>query len=67
MSDVKYPKIHVQLTGLDNNAGSLMGAVTRALKRAGVPAEEITAFRLEATSGTYDELIQTCIRWVEVT
>jgi hypothetical protein len=40
--------------------------VQRALRRARVPQEEIKQFQLEATSGDYDNLLQTCMRWVDV-
>ena len=35
-----------------------------ALRRAGVPKEELTEFFEEAISGHYDHLLQTCMRWV---
>lgn len=61
-----YPDIQVQLTGLDSNAGSLVGAVVEAMQAEGVPRAEIHIFRQEAYSGNHEELIQTCMRWVEV-
>jgi len=65
-NDVKYPNIQVQLTGLDGNAFMLIGTVRRALVRQGVPADEVSAFVAEATAGDYDNVIQTCMRWVVV-
>ena len=62
----KYPDITVQLTGIDGNAGSIMGAVSRALRRGDVPSAEIDEFRRECMSGDYDHLLQTCMKWVEV-
>lgn len=62
----KYPEIEVQLMETDGNAFAVMGAVTKALKRAGVSAEEREAFTTEAMSGDYDHLLQTCMKWVEV-
>ena len=64
--DVKYPNITVQLTGQDSNAFNLIGLVQRALKRAKVPPEEVAKFRQEAMSGDYDNVLQTCMRWVDV-
>ena len=32
----KYPAVKVQLSGVDNNALAIMGAVSAALRRAGV-------------------------------
>lgn len=66
MIDVKYPDVHVQLTGTDGNAFAIMGAVQSALRRAGVPAEEIAKYQEESMSGDYDHLLQTAMRWVDV-
>ena len=66
MSEVKYPDIEVRLSGEDGNAFFIIGRVSKALKQAGVPADEVDEFRSEAMSGDYDHLLQTCIRWVEV-
>lgn len=66
MSAPKYPDIHVRLVGTDGNAFAVIGAVTAALKRAGVPQAERDAFFAEATSGDYDLLLATAMRWVDV-
>ncbi len=69
----KYPNIEVQLSGEDGNAMMIIGSVRRALKRG--PREmqldppttissEVKAFTDEATSGNYDNVLQTCMRWV---
>lgn len=63
----KYPEIAVQLTGNDGNAFAVLGSVTRAMQRAGIPKEERDAFVAEATSGDYDALLQTAMKWVTVT
>ena len=65
--EVKYPEIEVELIGQDGNAFAVLGRVTAALKRAGVPKEEVDAFVSEATSGDYDHLLQTVMATVEVT
>ena len=65
-TDVKYPEIEVQLSGQDGNAGAIIGRVHDALRRAGVPHEERQQFREEAYSGDYDNVLQTCMRWVNV-
>ena len=62
----KYPDIHVQLTGNDGNAFVILGKVTAALKRNKVSQDEIDEFKKEAMSGDYDNLLQTCIKWVDV-
>ena len=43
-----------------------MGAVSAALRRAGVSDEEITLFLEESTSGDYDDLLVTASKWVDV-
>jgi hypothetical protein len=58
--------IEVQLSGRDGNAFSVIGAVVTALRRAGVKREEIEEFRKEATSGDYENVLQTCMKWVHV-
>jgi hypothetical protein len=65
-SDIKYPEIEVELVGQDGNAFSVLGAVTRAMRRGGVPQAEISEFMEEATAGSNDHLLQTCMRWVSV-
>lgn len=64
--EVKYPDIEVELLGQDGNAFAILGAVKKALKRAGVPQTEIDAYMAEAMAGDYDHLLQTTMRWVEV-
>lgn len=63
---VRYPKIKVKLVGTDGNAFSVMGNVRKALRKGGVPQEEIEAFSAEAMSGDYNNLLATCMRWVDV-
>ena len=65
-STVKYPHIAVQLSGNDGNAFAILANVDRALPRAGVDADERAAFQEEATSGDYDHLLRTAMRWVDV-
>jgi uncharacterized protein DUF4314 len=61
----RYPDIQVQLTGEDGNAFAILGRTAAALRRAGVPQEEIDAFFAEATSGDYDHLLATTMGWVD--
>jgi hypothetical protein len=65
----KMPKhdIKVQLSGEDGNIFSIMGRVTLAMKRAGLPAEEREEFARELTSAeSYDAALQCVMRWVRV-
>lgn len=66
MSAVKYPEVEVQLTGEDGNAFFIISRVRQALRRHGVPDEEIEAFSEEAMSGDYDHVLQTVMKMVEV-
>jgi hypothetical protein len=64
--DVKYPEIEVQLSGTDGNAMMIIGNVRHSLRRGGVSSTEIEEFSNEAMSGDYDNVLQTCMRWVSV-
>jgi hypothetical protein len=63
--EVRHPEVVVQLTGGDGNAFAVLGALRRALREAG-HADEVDEFFAEATSGDYDHLLRTCMRWVTV-
>ena len=65
-TNIKYPDIEVQLTGEDGNAYAIMGAVQKALRRAGVPQAEVEQYLTESKSGDYDNLLVTAMRWVSV-
>ena len=61
----RYPDVQVQLTGEDGNAFAILGRTAGALRRAGVPQDEIDDYFAEATSGDYQHLLQTTMRWVD--
>jgi NAD(P)-dependent dehydrogenase (short-subunit alcohol dehydrogenase family) len=61
----RYPGVQVRLSGEDGNAFAILGRTTAALRAARVPSEEIDAYFAEATSGDYDHLLQTTMRWVD--
>lgn len=63
---VKYPNVHVQLTGQDGNAFVLLGLCNNAAKRGGIAKEERDAFFKEATSGDYNHLLATAMKWFAV-
>jgi hypothetical protein len=65
--EVKFPDVTVELTGQNGNALMIIGLVVRALRRARATQEEVTEFQDEATSGDYDNVIATAMRWVNVT
>jgi len=62
----KYPDIEVQLTNEDGNAMSIISRVMREMTRAGICGEERQFFFTQATSGNYDNVLQTCMEWVTV-
>jgi hypothetical protein len=66
MSEVKYPDIEVELSGQDGNAYAIMGSISKAMRRARVSQAEIDKYLEESTSGDYDHLLQTAMRWVSV-
>jgi len=63
--NIKYPNVEVQLSGEDGNAFAILGRVKKAMRRAGISKEECDAYQAEATSGDYDHLLQTTMRWVD--
>ena len=62
--EIKHPEVQVDLIGEDGNAFAILGRVLKAMTRAGVPKSERDAFMKEATSGDYDHLLATVMRWV---
>ncbi|MCG3770020.1 MAG: hypothetical protein JW384_01154 [Nitrosomonadaceae bacterium] len=66
MSTPKYPNITVELLGRDGNAFAILGRVQKAMRRGGVPQDDIKKFMEEATKGDYDRLLTTVMSWVDV-
>ena len=62
----KYPDIKVTLVGEAGNAFAILGKVSRALRRGGVPQDEVNKYTGEAMSGDYDKLLQVTMAWVSV-
>jgi hypothetical protein len=67
-SEITYPKfdIEVPLSGRDGNVFSIMGNMKRELRRAGATKEQISEFLAEAMDGSYEDLIRTCAKWVNI-
>lgn len=61
-----YNDITVKLIGRDGNAFAILAAVVREMRKHKISQEEITKFREEAMSGNYDNLLRTCIKYVNV-
>ena len=55
----------VKLVGEDGNAFAILGRVRRGILKSNHP-ELADAFVSEATSGDYDHLLATCLRYVAV-
>lgn len=72
MAEPRYPDVTVELVA--GNAlviiADVRGALKQHLRDEDVPIEErneiLAEFFKEATSGGYDELLQTCMKWVNV-
>ena len=58
--------VEVKLTGEDGNAFSIMGRVSRELKRAGYNEDFVKQYQNEATSGDYDNLLRVTMEYVKV-
>jgi hypothetical protein len=56
----------VKLIGEDGNAFAIMGRVIKALRRAGADKEYMDQYTNEATSGDYDNLLATTMKYVVV-
>lgn len=73
--DIRYPNIEVRLSGVDGNVFNVIGRVRQALKTAGVPPAEVTAFTtavggresgLQKITWDYDRVLQVVMKWVSV-
>lgn len=62
----KTIKPTVKLSGEDGNAFYILGKVNKALQQAGYTKEQRDEYDKEATSGDYDHLLQTTMKWVNV-
>lgn len=62
----KFPHVHVKLVGEDGNAFAILGRVQRELRRGGATPEQVKEFFDEATSGDYNVVLATVMKWVTV-
>jgi hypothetical protein len=60
------PKPKVKLTGSDGNAFMVIGATSKALRKAGWTSDQVDAFRKEAMSGDYNNVLCTCMKYADV-
>ena len=56
----------LELVGQDGNAFFILGKALKAARQAGWSEEQVQQFQKEATSGNYDNLLQTCMKYFEV-
>ena len=56
----------VKLVGQDGNAFAIIGACTKAARKAGWTSEEITQVRDEMMSGDYNHLLATAMKHFDV-
>lgn len=64
--DPKFPDVTVVLSGQDGNAYLIIGRIARALKLGGATKEDVETFIKEAMSGDYENVLRTCMKWVNV-
>ena len=57
--------LSLKLIGEDGNAFAILGRARRALKSGG-RSDLIDTFYEEATSGDYDNLLQTCMKYFDI-
>ena len=62
---LRFPDVRVQLSDRDGNAFAVLGQCQRAARKEGVPGDQIKEFIAEASSGDYDHLLATCMRWFD--
>lgn len=62
--EIKKPKL--KLVGEDGNAFAVLGAAQRAARNAGWTKEQIDAYRTEAMSGDYDNLLAVTQEYFDV-
>lgn len=62
----KFPNVTVKLIGRDGNAFAIMGAVTKEMRKAGLPKADIDTYMNEAMSGDYDNLLRVTQETVNV-
>ena len=65
-SGPKYPRVKVQVVGGYGGFYPTVAVVQAAMRRAGLPLQELSNFCAEAAEAQEDNLLRTCLRWVDV-
>ena len=60
------PRPTVRLSGSDGNAFMVISKTIGALRKAGWQQDQLAAFQAEVTSGDYDHVLTTCMKYAEV-
>jgi hypothetical protein len=62
----KYPLVKVAMMSASGGFHPTVAAVQTAMRQAGIPLHELSAFYEDAADGDEDNLLRTCQRWVDV-
>jgi hypothetical protein len=62
----KYPCVKVHVVAAYGGFYPTVAIVQAAMRRAGIPVHELSNFCAEAMEAEEDNLLQTCLRWVDV-
>jgi hypothetical protein len=65
-SGPKYPRVKVQVVGAYGGFYPTVAVVQAAMRQAGIPLQELSNFCAEAAEAQEDNLLRTCLRWVDV-
>jgi hypothetical protein len=65
-SGPKSPRVRIQMTGSYGGFYPTVAAVQAAMLRAGIPLQELSNFCADASESNDDNLLSTCMRWVDV-
>lgn len=64
--EIRFPKAVITADLFGDNAFAILGAASRALRKAGATKEDIDLYRKQAMSGDYEHLMQVTLKWVNV-
>lgn len=62
----RFKHVRVNMFGVDGNAFMILGTVLKAMGHYGIGNWERAVFKSAAISGTYENLLRTCNRWVTI-
>jgi hypothetical protein len=60
------PMYDIEVRPMDGNAFAIMGAVSKAMRRAGASDEVIKEYQAQSQSGDYDNLVQVAMKHVNL-